>query len=73
VHNLRGGSDVTLRRGRTTRTWHAVELDAHDAGPVLRRYVTQAPITAPFFDAREDDLPEVFAAEADRHPVFRLT
>lgn len=73
VHNLRGGSAVTLRRGRSTQTLEPTEVAADEAGPVLRRYLTLAPITGPFFDAREDDPVEVFVAEAARHPVFRLT
>lgn len=40
--------------------------------PILKRYVRQVRITAPFFDARRTDHVESFVAEADRHPVFRL-
>ena len=51
----------------------AAELRAAEAGPILRRYVDQVRITAPFFDAKRNDPVEAFVAEADRHPVFRLT
>ena len=40
--------------------------------PGRRAYVRKIPVTAPFFDAKLSDPAEAFAAEADRHPVFRL-
>jgi deazaflavin-dependent oxidoreductase (nitroreductase family) len=73
VHNVRATPEVTLRRGRSSQTLQAHELPAEAAGPVLKSYLRQARITAPFFDARADDPPQAFAAEADRHPVFELT
>jgi deazaflavin-dependent oxidoreductase (nitroreductase family) len=72
VKNARAAGSVELsRRGRTERL-RAEELSAAEAAPVLQRYVRQIPVTRPFFDARSDDPVETFAAEADRHPVFRL-
>jgi deazaflavin-dependent oxidoreductase (nitroreductase family) len=73
VLNVRALPEVSLRRGRTTELLHAEEAGAQAAGTVLRRYVGQVPITAPFFDARAEDPESAFAAEAPRHPVFRLT
>jgi deazaflavin-dependent oxidoreductase (nitroreductase family) len=72
VHNLRADATARLRRGHTSETWEVEEADATTAGPVLRAYVRKLPVTAPFFDAKLSDPVEVFAAEADRHPVFRL-
>ncbi len=72
VHNLRADATARLWRGDTRETWEVEEADAATAGPVLRAYVRKLPVTAPFFDAKPADPPEVFAAEADRHPVFRL-
>lgn len=72
VHNLRADATARLRRGRTRETWEVEEADAATAGPVLRAYVRKIPVTAPFFDAKLSDPAEAFAAEADRHPVFRL-
>ena len=72
VHNLRADATARLRRGRTRETWSVEEADAAAAGPVLRAYVRKIPVTAPFFDAKLSDPAEAFAAEADRHPVFRL-
>ena len=73
VHNVRALPEVSLQRGRTTEPLHAEEVGAQAAGPVLRRYVRQVRVTAPFFDARAEDPEQTFAAEALRHPVFRLT
>jgi hypothetical protein len=50
----------------------AEEVGPEQAAPILRRYVRQVRITAPFFDARRTDPLESFVAEAGRHPVFRL-
>ena len=72
VHNVRATPDVTLRRGKRTEELRAEEVDSDTAGPILRQYVRNVRITAPFFDARPDDPAERFAGEADRHPVFRL-
>ncbi|EOD69614.1 nitroreductase family deazaflavin-dependent oxidoreductase [Amycolatopsis vancoresmycina] len=72
VHNLRADATARLWRGRRRETWEVEEADAATAGPVLRAYVRKVPVTAPFFDAKPGDPAEVFAAEADRHPVFRL-
>jgi len=73
VHNVRARPEVRLRRGRTTQVLHAEEVDPETAGPILRAYVRQARVTAPFFDAKPDDPAQGFVAEAQRHPVFRLT
>ncbi|WP_410616291.1 nitroreductase family deazaflavin-dependent oxidoreductase [Amycolatopsis sp. lyj-109] len=72
VYNLRADPTARLWRGRRRETWEVEEADAAAAGPVLRAYVRKIPVTAPFFDAKLTGSPEDFAAEADRHPVFRL-
>jgi len=48
----------------------ADEVEAAPAGSVLRHYVKQVPITAPFFDAGRDAPVEDFVAEAPRHPML---
>ncbi len=73
VHNVRSTPEVSLRRGRKTQVRKAIEVDADTAGPVLRRYVGDVQVTAPFFDAKASDPVERFVEEATRHPVFRLT
>jgi len=73
VRNARAAGRVTLaRRG------HAVEntlreVSPDEAGPVLKRYVSLAKVTRPYFRARPDAPAAEFAAEADCHPVFELT
>ena len=39
---------------------------------VLKHYVTRIPITRPYFDATPASDIATFAAEAPRHPVFRI-
>jgi hypothetical protein len=49
------------------------EAEPAQAVPVLRAYIRQVRVTRPYFDARPDSPDHVVAAEAARHPVFRLT
>ena len=72
VRNARAAGEVTLRRGRRRERLAAVEVDPDEAGPVLAAYVRRTRIVRPYFDARPGDPPGAFAAEAARHPVFRL-
>jgi deazaflavin-dependent oxidoreductase (nitroreductase family) len=73
VHNVRAQPEVTLRHARRVETLHAEEVDAALAGPILQRYVRNARVTAPFFDAKGEDPVGKFIEEAPRHPVFKLT
>lgn len=73
VHNVRAQPQIALRRGGRSETLHAEEVDSATAGPVLQRYLRNARVTAPFFDAKGDDPVEKFIEEAPRHPVFKLT
>jgi hypothetical protein len=44
-----------------------------EAAPILKRYLTEHPHTVgAYFDVVKDAPLEDFAAEAARHPVFRL-
>jgi hypothetical protein len=72
IRNASAASQVTLSRGRRSETVAMVELGPAEAAPVLKQYVTEVPITRPFFDAIPDALLEAFVAEAHRHPVFRI-
>jgi hypothetical protein len=63
---------VTFSRGHHTETVAIAELGPEEAAPALKRYVTELPITRPFFDAKPDAPLEAFVAEARRHPVFRI-
>ncbi len=72
VHNARAAGEVTLTRGRRSTTHAITEVAPAEAAPVLKRYVRKVPVVRPFFDAAKDAPVSEFAAEADRHPVFRL-
>jgi deazaflavin-dependent oxidoreductase (nitroreductase family) len=75
VRNARAAGRVQLARG-DDRVDHAVrELDAHEATPVLRRYLSMpsARFVRRDFDVSSTSDDAAIAAEAPRHPVFRLT
>ncbi|MDT0327292.1 nitroreductase/quinone reductase family protein [Nocardiopsis lambiniae] len=74
VHNIRRDGFATLRQGGWIELVSVRELEAEEAGPVLRDYVDhpRALVVAPYFDAPPDAPGEAFAAEADRHPVFEI-
>ena len=54
VRNLRVAEKAELRRGRSTGTYDAVELDAAHAVPVIREYVRLVPVTKNYWDIDED-------------------
>lgn len=72
VKNACAAGEVELTRaGRTTR--HRIEALGPDAAaPVLREYLRTTPIVKSYFDVAADGPLEAFAAEARRHPVFRV-
>jgi deazaflavin-dependent oxidoreductase (nitroreductase family) len=72
VRNARAAGQVTLSRGRHYETVMIVELEPEEAAPVLKQYITDVPITRPFFDATPGAPLEAFVAEAPHHPVFRI-
>ena len=72
VHNVRASDDVTLTRGGRSQKFSAEEAETREAVPVLRKYITEVPITRPYFDARPDAPDEAIASELPKHPVFRL-
>jgi deazaflavin-dependent oxidoreductase (nitroreductase family) len=72
VRNARAAGSVTLgRRGRAQQL-AIEEVGPDEAAPVLREYVRRVPVVRPYFEAGKDSPLEAFAAEAARHPVFRL-
>jgi deazaflavin-dependent oxidoreductase (nitroreductase family) len=73
VKNARAAGQVTLRRGgRTEVVAVQEEHDPARCAPVLKLYLKEEPITRRFFDAKTGSPLEDFAAEAHRHPVFRI-
>ncbi len=73
VRNARAAGEVELQRARRSETLRIEPVGPEQAAPVLREYLEQVPVVRPFFDVGPDAPPEAFAAEAPRHPVFRLT
>jgi deazaflavin-dependent oxidoreductase (nitroreductase family) len=72
VKNARAAGQVELRRGRRREVARIAEVTAESAVPALRRYYETTRVTRPFFDVTLSSPPEAWAAEAPRHPVFRL-
>lgn len=72
VLNARAAGELTLTIQGVPEAYRVVECAPAESAPVLKEYARAVPITRPYFDADSDDPPERFAAEADRHPVFRL-
>ena len=72
VINARAAGEVTLSRGGQSQTLAIRELPVGDRAPILKKYVALEPLVLPYFEARKDSPLEVFAAEAQAHPVFLL-
>lgn len=70
--NARALGRVVLVRGRREEAVGVEPVDAQTAGPVLRQYWLENAITRGFFSAGRGAAAVDFAAEADRHPVFRV-
>jgi deazaflavin-dependent oxidoreductase (nitroreductase family) len=73
VLNARAAGQVVLRHGRHVCTCTIREVDAAEAGPVLKQYVSVASATRPYFRADRSAPISEFIAEAHLHPVFELT
>jgi len=72
VRNARAAGTVTLGRRRRSERLTIEEVGPDEAAPVLREYLRKVPVVRPYFEAGADSPLEAFAAEAARHPVFRL-
>lgn len=72
VRNARAAGRVALARGGHGETVTVRELAPTESAPVLKRYVSEVPITRPYFDVRPDSPLDAFVAEAPRHPVFLI-
>ena len=73
VFNVRAAGLAELTRGDSTEEISLVELDAEAAAPILKHYVQQVSVVRPFFDVDKEAPVEEFAAEAPRHPVFKIS
>jgi deazaflavin-dependent oxidoreductase (nitroreductase family) len=72
VQNARAAGEVTLSRRRHRETVKISEVGPQESAPILRKYLRQVKVVRPFFDVTQDSPLDAFAAEADRHPVFRI-
>lgn len=72
VRNARAAGRATLARGWHSEDVEILELGPQESAPVLRKYVTEVPITRPYFDATPRSPLAAFEAKAARHPVFRV-
>jgi len=72
VRNARAAGRVTLSRGRQSDQVKISEVGSQESAPVLREYLRRVRTVRPFFDVSPDSSLEAFAAEAGRHPVFRI-
>lgn len=73
VLNVRAAGTAELRRGRRRERVTLAEVhDAAAAAPVLKRYLAGNSVTSDYFDATPESDLAAFAAESDRHPVFRI-
>jgi hypothetical protein len=72
VRNARAAGWVVLGRGWRSERVRIAELGPKESAPILRIYVSQVPITRPFFDVGPASTLDAFEAEASRHPVFEI-
>jgi deazaflavin-dependent oxidoreductase (nitroreductase family) len=70
--NVRVTGELTLGKGKKRPTYRATEVTPTEAVPVLRQYWQEASVTRPYFDVTPASADEAWAAEAGKHPVFRL-
>jgi len=75
VRNLRAAGRAQLTRGRCSEAIGVVELEARDAAPILKQFLTSyqmVPFLPPYFDVTSQSLLADFEREAVHHPVFRI-
>ena len=72
VHNIRASGLAELSRGGEKEEISVTEVDADTTAPVLKQYVQDVSVVRSFFDASKDAPVAEFAAEASRHPVFKI-
>jgi deazaflavin-dependent oxidoreductase (nitroreductase family) len=72
VRNARAAGEVTVSRGIHSEALRVTEVGPEEAVSVLRKYIKDIRFTRSYFDAKPDSPDEEIAAEAPKHPVFRL-
>ena len=75
VRNLRAAGRAQLTRGRRTEAIGVVELEAREAAPLLKQFLTSyqmVPFLPPYFAVTPRSPLADFEREASHHPVFRI-
>jgi deazaflavin-dependent oxidoreductase (nitroreductase family) len=75
VRNLRVTGQAQLTRRRRTEAIGVVELEAREAAPILKQFLTsyqRVPFIPPYFDVTPRSPLVDFEREATQHPVFRI-
>ena len=72
VKNARTAGQVQLRRGLKKEIVGIRTVNPEERAPILKAYLALEPITQPYFSAGTDSPLKIFAAEAERHPVFEI-
>ena len=72
VKNARAAGWASLSKRNRSEIVGVRGLGPAEAAPVLKAYLARVPIVRPYFAATVDSPVGEFAAEADRHPVFRI-
>ena len=73
VYNARAAGKVTLTRNGKSETVAIKELSPEQAGPILRKYLSNVSVARPYFDVRINSSEAAYNAEAPKHPVFELS
>lgn len=71
VHNARGNSSVTLRKGSSVREVELVDVTP-DAAHVVKAYWDKIPFVRSYMDVPGDPTLEDFEATTGRFPVFEV-
>jgi deazaflavin-dependent oxidoreductase (nitroreductase family) len=75
VRNLRAAGQAQLTRRRRTETIGVVELEAREAAPILKQFLTESQNVSfikPYFHVTPQSSLADFEQEALHHPVFRI-
>ena len=72
VRNARTAGEVTLSQGASTVRFAIEELPSEQSISILKTYVNQFPITAPYFEVKPDAPATDFLNDAQSKPVFKL-
>lgn len=74
VRNLRAAGEALITRGHHSERVRAIELPANEAGPILKRVLTDGipSFLEKYFEVTANSSREEFERAAVRHPVFSL-